>query len=368
MWCAVPSINDIAYRVAFSFVAGIGPVRMAALEQHFDSLAEAWSADRSALREAGLDQRALTELETRRAQIDPAAELERVTASGLSAVSHHDPSYPRRLREVPDPPALLYVRGTLSERDEWSLAIVGTRRPTPYGLQVTRQLTLELADAGLTIVSGLARGIDAIAHETALERGARTIAVVAGGLDKVYPPEHKDLAKRIVAQGGAIVSEYPLGRTSRAEHFPRRNRIIAGLTLGTLVTEASEKSGTWHTVNSALDYNREVFAVPGPITSAQSSGANQIIKTAHAKLVTSVDDISSELQLGPIERQATLTEQLPEDPTEAALLALIGPEPIHVDFLARAADMPVHEVTAALATLELKGMIHEVGSLTYARR
>ena len=341
---------------------------MAALEQHFESLAEAWQADRSALRAAGLDQRAMNELERRRAEIDPQAELERVAALGLLAVSLHDPDYPRRLREVPDPPALLYIRGSLSERDEWSLAVVGTRRPTAYGRQVTRQLASELADTGLTIISGLARGVDAIAHETALERGARTVAVVAGGLDTVYPPEHKDLANRIVEQGGAIVSEYPLGRTSRADHFPRRNRIIAGLTLGTLVTEASEKSGTWHTVNSALDYNREVFAVPGPITSPQSSGANQIIKTAHAKLVTCVEDIASELQLGPVERQATLTEQLPADPTEAKLLELIGPEPIHVDLLARAADLPVHDVTAALATLELKGMIHEVGPLSYARR
>lgn len=364
----MPSENDTAYRVAFSFVAGIGPIRMAALEQHFESLTEAWNADRPALRALGLDRRALDELETRRAQLDPLAELERVTAAGLGAVSRHDPRYPRRLREIADPPALIYVRGELSERDEWSIAVVGTRRPTPYGRQVTRQLTADLADAGLTIVSGLARGVDAIAHTVALEQGARTVAVVAGGLDRVYPPEHKDLAKRIVAQGGAIISEYPLGRTSRADHFPRRNRIIAGLTLGTLVTEAGEKSGTWHTVNSALDYNREVFAVPGPITSPQSSGANQIIKTAHAKLVTSVDDISSELQLGPVERQASLTEQLPEDPVEAMLLGLIGIEPTHVDLLARAASMPVHEVTAALATLELKGMIHEVGPLSYARR
>ena len=364
----MPPTNDTAYRVAFSFVAGIGPIRMAALERSFDSLAEAWSADRAALRSAGLDRRALDELETRRAEIDPQAELERVAEAGLTVVSPDDRSYPRRLREIPDPPALLYVRGELSERDEWSLAVVGTRRPTQYGRQVTRQLTAELADAGLTIVSGLARGVDAIAHETALDRGVRTVAVVAGGLDRVYPPEHKDLAQRIVGRGGAIVSEYPLGRTSRADHFPRRNRIIAGLTLGTLVTEAGEKSGTWHTVNSALDYNREVFAVPGPITSAQSAGANQIIKTAHAKLVMSADDICSELQLGPVERQATLTEQLPEDPTEAALLRLIGPEPIHVDALTRTAGLPVHDVAAALATLELKGMIHEVGPLTYARR
>ncbi len=359
---------DTPYRVAFSHVTGVGPARLAALEGAFESLAQAWSADRTALREAGLDRRAIDELESARATLDPFVAHAQMLESGIDILAREDDGYPRRLREIADPPPLLYVKGQLAERDEWSLAIVGTRRPTAYGQQVTRSLAGELADAGLTIVSGLARGIDGIAHETALQRGARTVAVVASGLDRVYPPEHKGLAERILSSGGALVSEYPLGTRPDARFFPRRNRIIAGMTLGTLVTEAGEKSGTWHTVTSALDQGREVFAVPGPITSEQSTGANNVIKRGLGKLVSCAQDVLDELNVGPIERQAELAEQLPEDPSEAALLRQIGGEPIHVDELSRLLQQPVHETAAAMATLELKGLIQQVGPMTYARR
>ncbi len=360
--------SDAAFRVAFSHVTGIGPARLNALGRFFEELEEAWGADRSALRDAGLDQRTIEELETTRATLDPQEAYLAMQESGISALTPDDEDYPRRLKEIVDPPPLLYVRGELLDRDEWSLAIVGTRRPTPYGIQVTRSLTAELAGSGLTVVSGLARGVDGIAHETTLEHGGRTVAVVASGLDRVYPPEHKGLAARILDSGGALISEYPLGTRPDARFFPRRNRIIAGVTLGTLVTEASEKSGTWHTVTSALDQGREVFAVPGPITSEQSTGANNVIKRGLGKLVSCGQDILEELNVGPIERQAQLAEQLPEDPAEAALLERIGHEPIHVDELSRLLQQPVHETAAAMATLELKGLIHQVGPMIYARR
>ena len=360
--------DDVQFRVAFSHVTGIGPARMAALERFFDGLEEAWQADRSQLRDAGLDQRTVEVLETTRATLDPNEAYSKMLDAGVEALTPSSASYPRRLREIPDPPPLLYVRGELLDRDEWSLAIVGTRRPTPYGVQVTRTLTTELAAAGLTVVSGLARGVDGIAHETALDHSGRTIAVVASGLDRVYPPEHKGLAARILDSGGAMLSEYPLGKRPDARYFPRRNRIIAGVTLGTLVTEASEKSGTWHTVTSALDQGREVFSIPGPITSDQSSGANNIIKRGLGKLVTCAQDVLEELNLGPIERQAELAERLPEDPMEALLLEHLGSEPIHVDELSRLIEQSVHETAAAMATLELKGLIHQVGPMTYARR
>ncbi len=341
---------------------------MSALERTFESLDQAWSADRSMLREAGLDARAIEELESARATLDPFQVHTEMLDAGVVALTTSDDGYPRRLREIADPPPLLYLKGELAERDEWSIAIVGTRRPTAYGRQVTRSLTGELADAGLTIVSGLARGVDGIAHETALERGARTVAVVACGLDRVYPPEHQRLSAQILESGGALLSEYPLGTRPDARFFPRRNRIIAGVTLGTLVTEAGEKSGTWHTVTSALDQGREVFAVPGPITSEQSTGANNVIKRGLGKLVSCAQDVLDELNVGPIERQAELAEQLPEDPVEAMLLQQIGSEPIHVDELSRLLGQPVHETAAAMATLELKGLIHQVGPMTYARR
>ena len=194
---------DAPYRVAFSHVTGIGPARMTALERRFETLAHAWSADRTMLREAGLDGRTVDEFESTRATLDPFEAYERMLDAGVNALTVEDDGYPRRLREIADPPPLLYVKGELAERDEWSIAIVGTRRPTAYGRQVTSSLAGELADSGLTIVSGLARGVDGIAHETALERGARTVAVVASGLDRVYPPEHQGLAAQILESGGA---------------------------------------------------------------------------------------------------------------------------------------------------------------------
>ena len=360
--------DDLQFRVAFTHVTGIGPVRMSGLERFFDNLGEAWQANHTSLREAGLDLRTIEELETTRATLDPAEAYGRMLEAGVAALTRDDDRYPRRLREIHDPPPLLFVRGEMLDRDEWSLAVVGTRRPTPYGIQVTRSLTADLAAAGLTIVSGLARGVDGVAHETTLDRNGRTIAIVASGLDRVYPPEHKGLAAKILDSGGAILSEYPLGKRPDARYFPRRNRIIAGVTLGTLVTEAGEKSGTWHTVTSALDQGREVFAVPGPITSEQSTGANNVIKRGLGKLVTCAQDVLDELNLGPIERQAELVEQLPEDPMEALLLEQLGSEPIHVDEVSRLIQRPVHETAAAMATLELKGFIHQVGPMTYARR
>lgn len=360
-------IEDISYRVAFSHVTGIGPLRLAALEKYFDSLADAWRADRSMLAEAGLDKNSVEQLETTRATLDPSETYARHRDAGVSMIRPIDPDYPRRLREIHDPP-LIYVKGQLLERDEWSIAVVGTRRPTDYGKQVTRMIATELAASGLTIVSGLAYGVDALAHRAALERGARTIAVVANGLDIVYPRQHKGLAAEIFDSGGAIISENPLGTPPDARQFPRRNRIIAGVSLGTLVTEASEKSGTWHTVTAALDQNREVFAVPGPITSSQSDGANNVIKRGLGKLVTCAEDVLEELDIGPVERQAELVEQLPEDPVESLLLEHIGTEPIHVDELSRLIGQPVQDTAAAMATLELKGLIQQVGSMTYARR
>ena len=363
-----PPADDLQFRVAFSHVTGIGPARMSALEHYFGGLEEAWRADRTGLREAGLDKRAIEELETTRSTLDPAEAYGRMLDAGITALTVDDDAYPRRLKEIPDPPPLIYLRGEILDRDEWSLAIVGTRRPTPYGNQITRKLAGELSDQGLTIVSGLARGVDGIAHEATLDHRGHTIAVVASGLDIVYPSDHRQLASRILDSGGAILTEYPIGMPPLGTFFPRRNRIISGVTLGTLVTEAGEKSGTLHTVNAALDQGREVFAVPGPITSKQSKGTNKVIQAGEGKLVTCTEDILDELNVGPIERQAQLAEQLPEDPAEAALLERIGHNPIHVDELSRLLQQPVHETAAAMATLELKGLIHQVGPMTYARR
>lgn len=360
--------DELAYRIAFSFVSGIGPARMRGLEQRFETLEAAWHSEHAAWREAGLDAAAIEQLEAARGSIIPVQKRTEMEEAGVSAISWHDPRYPSRLAQIADPPPLLYVYGEIADRDEWSVAVVGTRRPSAYGRQVTESLTAEIVDAGVCIVSGLARGVDGIAHETALARDGRTIAVVAGGIDKLYPPEHKQLATRIVDGGsGAVVTEYPLGARPKAENFPRRNRILAGMTLGTLVTEAGRKSGTWHTVTSALDQGREVFVVPGRITSPQSEGANLIIQRGLGKLISCAADLLEELQIDQAERQISLSEQLPEDPTQAAVLNVLGAEPLHVDEAARAARIPANEVSAALAMLELKGLVRQVGPMLYVR-
>ena len=365
--CAIVS-DELAYRIAFSFVPGIGPVRMRGLEARYESLEAAWQGESEGWREAGLDAGAIEQLQAARETINPAEERTRVEEASIQAVSWHDSGYPKRLTQIADPPPLLYVYGEIADRDEWSIAVVGTRRPSPYGKQITQSLSEELVDAGLTIVSGLAYGVDGIAHEAALERGGRTVAVVAGGIDKLYPREHRSLAARIVDSGsGAVVTEYPLGARPKADNFPRRNRILAGMTLGTLVTEAGKKSGTWHTVTSALDQGREVFSVPGRITSKESEGTHLIIQRGLGKLVTGAADILEELQIEHVERQIELSAQLPEDPMQAAVLDALGPEPLHVDLVSRAAGAPASEVSAALAMLELKGMVRQVGPMLYVR-
>ncbi len=222
--------------------------------------------------------------------------MERLQKAGVKAYCWTDDEYPKHLREIDDKPPVLYVLGDLRPEDEWGVAIVGTRRATPYGRQVAEHFATDLAHQGITVVSGLARGIDAVAHRTAIASGGRTIGVLACGLDLVYPPEHAKLAVEI-AQHGAVVSDYPLGTQPRSEFFPRRNRILSGLSLGVLVVEGDEKSGALITARVALDQNREVFAVPGSIYSPTAQGTNKLIREGEAKLVTRTEDILEELNL-----------------------------------------------------------------------
>ena len=223
----------------------------------------------------------------------------------------HDEEYPRRLKEIADAPPVLYCRGALHPDDETSVAVVGTRRPTDYGYRVTAELCGELAARGVTVVSGLALGIDARAHKATLDAGGRTIAVLGNGLDTVYPRENRRLAERIVEEGGALVSEFVLGTRPEASNFPRRNRIISGMTLGTLITEASETSGTRWTVYHALEQNREIFCVPGSVYSDASKLTNRLIREG-AKLVCGVSDILEEIGLDTAVRQIPLSLDDPD--------------------------------------------------------
>ena len=357
---------DLPFWLAFVRVPGIGSRRVQRLEAHFGSLAEAWGASRTDLEAAGLDTAAVRSLLRQRPSIQPEAEVAALARAGVRAYTWHDPEYPARLKEIDDRPPVLFVRGAWTPRDEWALAVVGTRRVTPYGRQVAEDLCRGLAQSGVTVVSGLARGVDAIAHQAALDAGGRTVAVLACGLDIVYPPEHVALAHRITGQG-ALVSEQPLGIRPRADYFPRRNRILSGMTLGTLLVEAGEGSGALHTANWANEQNREVFAVPGRITSPTSMGTNALIQQGMAKLVTGVGDILEELNLQMVEHQVALSAVLPEDPTQARLLKQIRAEPMHIDEAVRVTGLPTAVVSGTLAMLELKGLVRQVGPMTYVR-
>ncbi|MDO8687563.1 MAG: DNA-processing protein DprA, partial [Dehalococcoidales bacterium] len=281
--------KNLKYWVGFSLIPGIGRVRLTQLENHFGNLVDAWKATPAELKQSGLDEGSIRAVISCRTKISLEAELEKLDRYGVKVLTYHDPDYPSRLKEIYDHPPVLYLRGSLLPEDEWCLSVVGTRRATVYGRQVTEEIVTDLARNKITIVSGLAKGIDTVAHHSALEAGGRTLAVFGCGLDTVYPSENAELARRIMQQG-AIISEYPLGTKPKPEHFPRRNRIMSGLSLGVLVIEAGDTSGAMITAHLALEQNREVFAIPGSILSPASQGTNHLIQEG-AKLVTDYTDI-----------------------------------------------------------------------------
>lgn len=359
--------HELSFWIAFSRIPRIGRVRIKLLEEHFGGLEAAWSASAAALRAAGLDQGSIAAIVAARSKLDPARELEHLRRHGVRALTWHDPAYPPRLREIDDMPPVLYIRGSLEPADEWAVAIVGTRRATPYGRQAAEQLAGDLARNGVTVVSGLARGIDTVAHRAALDAGGHTIAVLACGLDMVYPPENLRLAQHIVEQG-ALISDYPVGTLPRSEFFPRRNRIMSGLSLGVLVVEGDLTSGALITARQALDQNREVFAIPGSIFSPAARGPNKLIQDGEAKLVSRVEDVLEELNLTMMVQQKEAKALLPLNETEAILLRQLSSEPIHIDEVQRGSGLPISTVSSLLAMLELKGLIQQVGGMTYVRR
>jgi DNA processing protein len=357
-------MSDTKYWVGFNRIPGIGRARFSQLERYFGDLRHAWHAGPADLRSAGLDTRTVNTIIDSRPGISPDAEMENLERYNVKALTWNSPVFPARLKEIYDVPPLLYVRGDLTPDDEWAVAVVGTRRATVYGRQVTQELVAELIHSRITIVSGLARGIDSIAHRTALEAKGRTVAVFACGLDLVYPAENTQLARTIMEQG-ALISEYPLGSRPKAENFPRRNRILAGMSLGVVVVEADEGSGALITANHALEQNREVFAVPGSILSPASRGTNRIIQDG-AKLVTDARDILEELNLTMIPRQLEMRESVPANETESLLLKYLSHEPTHIDEVCRNSHLPVATVSSTLAMMELKGIVRQLGGMNYA--
>jgi DNA processing protein len=358
-------LDDLDFWIALTRVKHIGPRRFDLLIQSFGSARAVWEANGAELGAAGLDRRSVDAIVSTRRKVDPSLEQQHLRRMGAIAISRRDERYPPRLAEIYDPPPVLYVQGELDSPEAPAVAIVGTRGATSYGKMAAEQLARGLAGAGVTVVSGLALGVDAAAHRGALEAGGRTIAVLGNGLDRVYPSTHAQLARQIAGQG-ALVTEFPLGTKPDATNFPRRNRIISGLSSGTLVVEAGERSGALITAAFAADQGRDVLAVPGSIFSPASRGTNSLIRDG-ATPVTSAEDVLAELAPSRVPRQLTVEDILPLDETERSLLNVLSAEPLHIDEVARAASLPMSVVSATLAMMELKGVARQTGGMNYIR-
>ncbi len=355
--------HNIAYWIAFSKVAGIGPAKFKKILSYFGSVADAWHANAGELIAIGLDKRAVTSLMKTRQSLDLDAELSQLEAMKITPLTWDDDDYPPLLKTIANPPFVLYVRGQLLPQDEWAVGVVGTRSASMYGRESARMLASKLAANGVTVVSGLALGIDTAAHTAAVEAGGRTIAVLGSGVDVIYPHRNRALAERILAQG-AIVSEFPMGTRPDSGNFPRRNRIISGLSLGVLMVEGAKRSGARITVDYALEQGREVFAVPGNISGKGSAGPNALIQQG-AKLVSDVDDILSELNLTMISQHVEAQAIIPDTPIEATVLAHLSAEPIHIDELGQLTRIAAAELSSTLTMMELKGQVRQIGGMHY---
>ncbi len=351
------------YWVGLNLVKGIGSVRFKALVEAFGSPEAAWNTTPEAWREIGLSQKITESFQRVRKGVSLDQISERLQALGVEVLTWEDNGYPRHLKEIDQPPPVLYVRGTLLPEDDWAVAIVGTRRVTAYGRQVADDMATVLAHSGVTIVSGLARGIDSIGHQSAINAGGRTLAVLGNGVDMVYPPENRRLASQIIDHG-ALVSDYPLGTQPDGINFPPRNRIISGLSLAVIIVEAGLTSGALITATFAAEQGRDVFAVPGNINAPQSQGTNRLIRDG-AQPLLSPQDVLEALNLTKVNEHRAVRVALPADPVEARLFKLLSQEPMHVDEIRAQAEMPIETVSATLAMMELKGMVRQVGGMNY---
>jgi DNA processing protein len=356
-------VDSRKYWVGFNLVKGIGAARLRALLQYFGDIEAAWNTSPQALQSAGLGNKVIESFLQVRREVDLDSVMQRIAAKGITVLTWEDDGYPRRLKEIEQPPPVLYLRGSLLPADEWTVAIVGTRRITAYGRQVTEEIATTLARSGVTVVSGLARGVDSVAHKAALDAGGRTIAVLGSGVDVIYPSEHRSLAERMIASG-AILSDYPPGTAPDGVNFPPRNRIISGLSLAVIVVEAGQQSGALITAEFAADQGRDVFAVPGNINAPQSAGCNALIQQG-ARPLLQPRDILEALDLTMVQEQRSARTALPADATEQQLLAIVGQQPLHIDDIRAQISLPVEQVTAALAMMELKGMVRSVGGMRY---
>lgn len=352
--------------VTFSAFPLIGPKRFKVLKDYFGSAGKAWEAKEEKLLEIGFSEKLVDNFIKFRQDFDLSSYLLRLGRLKIRTLISEDKEYPENLKRTDDAPFLLYIIGEILPQDSLSLGVVGTRKITAYGKQVTENLVTDLTVSGLTIISGLAYGVDSVAHSSALQNGGRTIGVWAGGLDTVWDGFRRNLVEKIIKSGqGAIISEFPLGFHPNRSTFPQRNRIIAGLSLGVLVTEASEDSGSIITANFAQKQGRPIFAVPGPITSILSKGTADLIKKG-AGLVYNVGDILGELDIKSKIKYQKSKMILPENKEEKLILDLLENETKHIDEIARETGMESAKVSSLLTLMEMKGKIKNLGGMVYA--
>ena len=362
--------HDDAPWLALARVKGLGCVSFKKLAACFGDPTQAFSATPSELAAVdGLQRDAIEGLVGFSQWAEINTELKRIRSAGITLLRYIDAEYPERLRAIADPPPVLYVKGALAASDERAMAIVGSRSASDYGRRVARDLARGLAQHGFTVVSGLARGIDGMAHDTALNSGGRTVAVLGSGVERAYPPEHDKLYQRIADQG-AIVSELPIGTKPLAFNFPARNRLISGLSLGVVVVEATEKSGSLITASLATDQGREVFAVPGEVGSSRSRGAHRLIRQG-AKLVETVDDIIEEIA-PQLTRHAGAPDghqvrQLPQNSSAAVqkIFAMIQERSLQVDEIIEGSGLVPAQVLGILLDLELQGYLRQSPGKVY---
>lgn len=361
-------MNDIIFLNALNRIHFLGPVRIGALIRHCGSACSAWSAQASKLEQIPELNGLVEKLQEERRLIDPGIEWRRLQNLGICCLTLDNPAYPYLLKQVTHPPPLLYSLGSWINESA-VVAIVGSRRCTVYGREIARRLAGELALAGITVVSGLALGVDTAAHQGALASGGRTIAVLGCGLDRCYPPSNTGLMKAIRANG-AVLSEFPLDTRPLPQHFPQRNRIISGLSLGTVVVEATQKSGALITANYALEQNREVFAVPGHVDSPYSRGCHRLLKEG-ARLVETYTDILEELQILPItaaaEAAAAGSAKICTE-AEENLLKLISHQPQQIDEIIRLSGLNAGQIGTLLLELELKGLVRQLPGKYFLRQ
>ncbi len=359
-------MSDKEYLIALSTFNQFGPGRLKLLLGFFKSPNKIWNATKKDLLSIGLKENLVSKFIDHRSQFDLEKYFELLKKESVQAFTFKDEDYPANLKDLTDAPFVLYVKGNLKKADNRSVAIVGTRMPTSYGREIAKKFSIELANYGITVISGLALGIDAEAQRAALGAGGRTISVLASGLDIISPTTNKSLAMDIIKDAGAVISEYPIGHVPQTYDFPIRDRLISGMAKAVIVVEGRMKSGTFYTVQAAAEQGRPVFALPGQITSLASEGPNYLIQNG-ARLITNIREVLEELDLEFKVDTESVEKVFPSSPIEQKIVDTLNIEELHLDEVARITGIPIGELSARLTIMEMKGLVRNMGGGIYKR-